>query len=283
MTSDKYLFLEQSGPGDLSLFQGRMIWQYNHQFALPEYWLNPADFDARIHSKELYRMAQDLGRTKSELLKNPDGTPNNQPEKAIRFDREFIRLGFRDIARDTDERTLIFSLLPKNIGTGNKIPASIPKYYRLGDKGKIFVEVVSPLRLLFALAWFNSIVTDWLTRFMVQISVNKTYLYRLPMPQPTDAEILENPDYKALAKNALLLTLAASWDDFATDLAPQLKALGISKKDVPTMPKAKDKLRADIDQRVVRLYGLGHDELLHLLSSFKVMASKRPEYLTLFH
>lgn len=276
MTGDKDLFLEQPTPDTWPLYEGKMIWQYSHQLAQPKYWLEPTALKARLQSKELYRMGQDLDITKEKAAEHTD---------AICLDYQFIRLGFRDVARDTDERTLIFSLLPKNCSYGHTLFANQVKKYYLeeGDVAQVKVEVVSPLRLLFALAWFNSLPADWLGRFMVQIHVSKTYLYRLPMPQPTDAEILENPDYKALAKNALLLTLAASSDDFATDLAPQLKALGISKKDVPTMPKAKDKLRADIDQRVARLYGLGHDELLHLLSSFKVMASKRPEYLTLFH
>ncbi|CAM3337754.1 hypothetical protein [Polaromonas hydrogenivorans] len=48
------------------------------------------------------------------------------------------------------------------------------------------MQAVSPLRLLFALAWFNSVPVDWLARFMIQIHISKTYLYRLPMPQPTD-------------------------------------------------------------------------------------------------
>lgn len=282
MTNDKDLFLqERPASGALPLFQGRMIWQYNHVFASPEYWLDVAAFDNRTRSKELYRMAQDLGLTKAELLKQSGKPPEFQPEQAVRFDREFVRLGFRDIARDTDERTLIFALLPKNIGAGNKVPVSIPKRYRKNEQAAIEVEIVSPLRLLFALAWFNSLPMDWLARFMIQISVNQTYLYRLPMPQPSDADILQNPDYAALAKNALLLTLAAGWDDFAADLAAPMQALGVGKKHVPTTPKAQDKLRADIDHRVARLYGLQPADLAHMVGSFKVMASKRPEYLTL--
>jgi len=274
MTSDKDLFLERAAPGAWPLFEGKMIWQYSHRLAQPQYWLEPQAFDQRLQSKELHRMAQDLGVPKAQVTKHA---------KAVRFDREFVRLAFRDIASDTNERTLIFALLPKNVGVGNTINISIPKSYRLDGDDGVSIEPVSPLRLLFALAWFNSLPVDWLARFMIQIHANKTYLYRLPMPQPSDEEILQNPDYTALAKNALLLTLAASWDDFATTaLAPQIKALGIAKKDLPTTPKAQDKLRADIDQRVARLYGLGHDELLHLLHSFKVMATKRPEYLTLF-
>lgn len=118
---------------------------------------------------------------------------------------------------------------------------------------------------------------DWLARFMVQINVNKTYLYRLPMPQPNDAEILANTNYTTLAKNALLLTLAASWDDFA-ELAPLFH---VQKSDVPATAKAMDMLRAENDHIVARLYGIDAAEFAHLLRSFTGIASKRPEYLAL--
>ena len=155
--------------------------------------------------------------------------------------------------------------------------ANTPKNYLLNSEGQVNVQVVSQLRLLFALAWFNSVPVDWLARQMIQINVNKTYLYRLPMPQPTDDDIRANPDYAQLAKNALLLSLAASWDDFA-ELAP---LFNLQPKDVPQTAKAKDMLRAQNDKLVARLYGITDAELAHLLQSFKVMAGKRPEYLAL--
>ena len=268
MTDDKDLFIEKNVPGLLPLYQGKMIWQYSHLYDEPEYWLDPAAFDERTHSKELYRMGQDLGVTRAEASKHAS---------AIRFDREFVRLGVREIARDTDERTLIFTLLPKNIGIGHKVNFSTPKIYVRSPDGGVTTQAVSPLRLLFSLALFNSVPVDWLARFMIQISVSKTYLHRLPMPQPTDDEILASPDFVQLAKNALLLSLAASWDDFA-ELAP---LFNVQPKDVPQTAKAQDTLRAQNDKLVARLYGITDAELAHLLRSFKVMANKRPEYLTL--
>ncbi len=172
---------------------------------------------------------------------------------------------------------LTFGLLPKNVGVGNTINISIPKAYVRNAEGGVTVQAISPLRLLLAMAWFNSLPVDWLARFMVQIHISKTYLYRLPVPQPTDAEIRANPDYTQLAKNALLLSLAASWDDFA-ELAP---LLNVQPSDVPTTAKARDQLRAENDKTVARLYGITDAELAHLLRSFKGLASKRPEYVAL--
>ena len=268
MTDDKDLFIEKDAPGLLPLFEGKRIWQYSHQHEHPQYWLDAAAFAERMRSKELHRMAQDLGVPKAKVA---------QQASAARFDRDFVRLAFREIARDTDERSLIFALLPKNSGSGHTLFADAAKTYFLVTDGHVKVRTVSPLRLLFALAWFNSVPVGWLARFMIQIHANKTYLYRLPMPQPTDDEIRASPDFAQLAKNALRLSLAASWDDFA-ELAP---LFGVCRKDVPQTAKAQDTLRAQNDRLVARLYAITDAGLAHLLGSFKVMASKRAEYLTL--
>ena len=272
MTNDKGIFLENGELHLLPLFEGKMIWQYSHVLDTPQYWLDANALDVRLESKERHRMAQDLGVPKADVAKYAT---------SIRYDREFVRLGFRDIARDTDERTLIFSLLPKNCGAGNTININIPKTYARSENGGVTTKTVSPLRLLFALAWFNSLPVDWLARFMIQIHANKTYLFRLPMPQPSDDEIRGNPVYTQLAKNALLLTLAApspkAWDDFC-ELAP---LFGIQKHDLPHTAKAQDRLRAENDKAVAHLYGMTDAELAHLLRSFKVMANKRPEYMAL--
>lgn len=161
---------------------------------------------------------------------------------------------------------------------GDTINISIPKTYarNMNDAG-VTTQAISPLRLLFAMAWFDSLPVDWMARFMIRIHANKTYLYRLPMPQPTDDDIRANPAYAQLAKTALLLSLAASWDDFA-ELAP---LFSVQAKDLPPTAKAQDSLRAQNDTLVARLYGVTDAELAHLLRSFKVMAGKRTEYLTL--
>lgn len=268
MTDDNDLFIEKDAPGLLPLYEGKMIWQYSHVFEKPQYWLNREAFDARLHSKELHRMAQDLGVPKAETAKHA---------AAVSYDREYVRLGYRAIASDTNERTLVFGLLPKQCGVGNSLNFNATKRYALDAAGNAIAVAVSPARLLLSMALFNSVLVDWIARQMIQINVNQTYLYRLPVPQPSDADILANPDFTALAKNALLLTLATSWDDFA-ELAP---LFNVQKQDVPATAKAMDMLRAENDKTVARLYGITEGELAHLLKSFKGMATKRPEYLAL--
>ena len=268
MTDDKDLFIEQPAPGLLPLYEGKMIWQYSHIFEKAQYWLDQAAFDESMHSKELHRMAQDLDVPRAEVAKHT---------AHVSYDRSFTRLAFRTIARDTDERTLIFSLLPKNVGLGHCLFANAAKTYGLSPEGGVVAQEVSRLRLLLELAWFNSVPGDWLARQMIQINVSLTYFYRLPLPQPSDIEILSNVDYTQLARNALLLTLASSWDDFA-ELTP---LFSVTRQQVPFTSKAQDQLRAQNDKTVARLYGITDVEFAHLLRSFKGLATKRPEYMAL--
>ncbi len=84
----------------------------------------------------------------------------------IKYDREFFRLGYRAITSDTNERTLIASLLPKNCGCGNSVYSNIAKQYILKDD-EICIDIVPYERILFVLALFNSLVFDFIIRNMV--------------------------------------------------------------------------------------------------------------------
>ncbi|PAF46885.1 hypothetical protein BKH41_08430 [Helicobacter sp. 12S02232-10] len=145
-----------------------MFYQFHASFNTPQYFLDPIEFKKRLKSKEIYHLKQDLKLNQKEYENLLKRTKQNEND-FIAYDHEFFRLAFRGIASDTNERTSIFSLLPKNIGCGSSVWSSIPKHYiPLGDS--ISIERVSYLRLLFALGIFNSLVMDFLVRQMVQIN-----------------------------------------------------------------------------------------------------------------
>lgn len=195
----------------------------------------------------------------------------------ISYDREYIRLGFRAIARDTDERTLIFSLLPRGIGVGNSAWSSITKSYVL-DSGQICTKPISHIRLCFALGVLNSLVVDFIARAMIQINVNKTYLERLPLPQPSNDEILANEAYAFIARSALILQL---YNDKAGYFEELRGEFGIKDNEIPSTQKLYLTLKARLDIAVARLYGLDSKDFCHLLESFKALNEKQPEYIAL--
>ncbi|HEC2712389.1 TPA: class I SAM-dependent DNA methyltransferase, partial [Campylobacter jejuni] len=251
MTNDKDLFIEEFREGLLPLYEGKMIHQFDTNFSQATYFLEKAKLDEHLKSKELYRAKKATGK---EL--NP---------KLIKYDREFFRLGYRKIASDTNERTLIASLLPKNCGGADSTYSNIPKQYVLKDD-VICMDIVPYEKILFTLALFNSLVVDFIIRNMVQINVSKSYLERIPLPQPSDEEIQNNEIYKTLAKNALLLQLYNDQNHH---------------EEIPKTKKAYDILRAKNDLLVKELYGLSDDEFSYMISTFKVLNEKQSEYITL--
>ncbi|MDR0465863.1 MAG: restriction endonuclease, partial [Deltaproteobacteria bacterium] len=283
-TNDKAIFLEKNAPGLLPLYKGASIWQYDGLFGKPEYWLDPAAFDAHLLEREISRLIDDIylqlpgspknGRQEA-VLKALDLSRREELAAFVQPDRKYFRLGFRDIASDTNERTLIAAVLPPSFGAQNKLPVSIPKRYCLDAATRTIGVKETPLsRLFFAQALFNSLPVDWILRFSVAITVNKTYLTRLPLPQPGDAELRDNPAYAELCRNSLRLSLFHNPGGFQAlqDL------FGIADKDIPATPKQADALRVRNDHLVARLYGVSKAEFAHLLSSFAVLRKKRPEY-----
>ncbi len=290
MTNDKEIFLDFRNELHMTndkhsyvpLYEGKMINQFDAEATHPQYFLNIADFDRRLRSKEIYRLKQDLGIDNKEYEKILESAyskvSKEEAENAfIVYDRQFYRLGFRAIASDTNERTLIFSLLPKNCGVGNSIWSSVPKIY-IQVNGKITHRKISHLRICFALGIFNSLLVDFIVRGMVQMNVNKTYLERIPLPQPSDKEIVENTTYLSIAKNALILQL---YNDKAGHFKELQEEFKISQNAIPTTSKAYDALKAKQDIAIAKLYGLDYEEFCYLLESFKVLNSKQPAFITL--
>lgn len=283
MTADKDLFIESYSDDLLPLYEGKMIHQFNAEFSEPSYFLDSTAFDEQLRSKEIHRLKQDLGINSKEYENILKTLSNSQSvevleDSLICYDREFFRLGFRAVARDTDERTLIFSLLPKNVGFGHSMFANIPKRYIIDSHGTIAIQSVSHKRLLFALGIFNSLVVDYIARGMVQINVSKTYLERIPLPQPSDEELESKQDYAYIYKNALILQL---YHDKAGHFKELQSAFGIDKAQIPSTQKAYDTLRAKLDIHIAKLYGLSKEEFCAMLESFKVLHDKQPHYIAL--
>jgi type II restriction/modification system DNA methylase subunit YeeA len=269
MSADKKIFYET--PTSIPLFEGKTIHQFNSCFGNPTRFLKLDEFDNRIYSKEVSRMAQNISSNVIKVTKKD--LEKRDLLKYIRYDREYFKVVFREIASDTNERTLIASLLPKNIGYGHKLFGEVPKKY-LPD-GKFEVNTFN--KKLFVLAIFNSIVLDFLIRLNVSTSVSKSYVMRLPIPQPSEDELAKNSEYQTLINNALKLVLFHDFDSFK-ELAD---AYGISKEDLPSTSKQVDRLKIENDIIVARMYDITHEELTHILSTFKVFNGKNPAYTSL--
>ncbi|MEH2192176.1 MAG: DNA methyltransferase [Nostoc sp.] len=229
MTNDSHLFKQQPVKGRLPLYEGKMIHQFTHLYAEPRYWVDEQE-----------------GR--KALLKR------NESDNGQNLDYQYFRLGFRDIARNTDERTMISTIIPPNFH-GNKIPTA--KIF--DDEGK---QLIDNINQLFISGVWNSFVLDWLLRTKVTTTLNYFYIYQLPVPRLTKNDRNFNDIVQRAAK---LICTTPEFDELAQEVG-----LGSHQQGV-TDETERAKLRAELDGMVAHLYGLTEDEFSYILTTFPIV------------
>lgn len=224
MTNDSDLFHDSPEDNALPLYEGKMIHQFESKHSTPRYWVAPAEARASV-----------LGRTED-------------IGQILGYQRH--RLGFRDIARNTDSRTLIAGFIPKSF-CGNTLPV-----------------VSSPQDIpttLFIAGFFNSFTVDWLIRQKITTHCNFFYLNQLPIPRLTE----KDADFRPLVERAArLVGTAPEFDDL---LAEAFGKNATHKTHGVTDPQSRLTLRAQIDALVARLYGLTVEEFQHILTTFPLV------------
>lgn len=288
-THDKKIFHEHYQEGMIPLYKGACIWQFNSEYwneAGPknrnEYWLDIDEFDRLLLSKERERLIDDLypqvnpSPKKSKSRNVLDALGLKKAEDLDPFivpDRLYPRLAFRGVASDTNDRTMVAAVLASNIGAQHSLWLSIPKQYILIDKN-VRVKEQEQLLLFFAQAFFNSFIFDWVLRCSVALNVSKTFIWRMPMPQPTVKEIKNNPDFLKLTQNSLLLS--AFYNEKA--FLPFFGQLDLDVDFKIQDKKHANMLRRENDLLISRLYGLDKADMEVILATFTVMNKNYPGY-----
>jgi hypothetical protein len=120
MTDDAPLFRQEPGDGRLPLYEGKMIWHFAHELAVPRYWI----------SERAGRSAV-LGR---------------ESDKGQKLGYQSYRLAYRSVASSTNERSMVATIIPPCF-TGNSLNVS----ENLDVKTQLFcVAVLDSL----AMDWF---------------------------------------------------------------------------------------------------------------------------------
>lgn len=229
MTNDSRLFKNSPGARRLPLYEGRTVYQFSHTFAGPRHWV-----DEREGRRALLGRARDDGQT---------------------MDYQSYRLGFRDIARNTDHRTLIGAIIPPAFH-GNKFPTV--KVFDAGGR-----RVIGDRTQLFLCAVWNSFVIDAALRMRVATTLNFFHVYQLPVPRLDEEDAAFAPVVRLAAR---LVCTAPEFDGLAREAGLRGHADGV------TDPAARARLRAELDARVANLYGLTEEEFAHVLSAFPLVA-----------
>ncbi|QKD84731.1 ATP-binding protein [Thermoleptolyngbya sichuanensis A183] len=252
MTSDSYLFKTEPAPGRLPLYEGKMIHQFTHRFAPPRYWI-----DEKEGRKAL------LGR---------NGVDNGQ-----KLDYKDYRVVHRRIARNTDTRTLIATVLPPN--------------HFCADTAQSVRNLLPYNVTLYLTAILNSFALDSEIRRKVTTHCDMHFMYSLHIPRLQEGDRWFDAIVERAAK---LICTTPEFDDlwqevFPHPLTPSPKG-GEGEPDSSFAPLSRSgrgaggeggrgvtdeteraKLRAELDGIIAHLYGLTETEFEHILSTFPLV------------
>lgn len=247
MTNDSHLFRTSPGPGRLPLFEGKNIHQFNHQFSLPRFWV-----DRTAVEEALKKRAHIAGG---------------------RYGFHDIRVGFRDIARNTDERTMIATVLPPNVVCGNTL--------------NISAEPIPGGAALAITAVLDSFVFDSYIRRIVTAHCNMFYTYTVPVPRLTAPDPAFAP---IVARAAQLICTTEEFADLWSETMAGSSILPAalrtrSPSDPPlnrtwtpacgaTQTAHRARLRAELDGLIAHLYELTEEEFRHILTTFPLVSEQ---------
>ena len=251
MTNDSHLYKTAPGRGRLPLCEGKMIHQFDHHRAEPKYWLDEEEARKELLAARLKRAGA------------LPGAPRDIDPAVVKLDYESYRLAFRDVARSTDERTLIAAVLPRRVFCPHTITLeSVFTDQVLNGQLMLNVPLLTTRARLFLLGVFNSFTVDYLLRQRVATHVSFFFVYNLPVPRLDD----QDPLFNAIAQRAAQLTCTTpEFDDLAKEIGLRGHEGGA------TDPAERARLRAELDGLIAHLYGLTEEEFAYILTTFPVV------------
>ena len=239
MANDAALFQTAPAPHHLPLYEAKMIDQFDHRYnafdtpghetfhaCTPEEKADPA-----------FEPAPRYWLPASKVL----AAANQSPAGAAPSAPPYL-FGWRDVCRAVDARTTIASVLPL-AAVGHTLPL-------------FYTPEPAPLQACL-LADFNSLVRDWIARQKVG-GIHLTFFILKQLPTlPPSAYTPEDIAY--IVPRVLELTYTSH------SLAPWARALDHDGPPFPWDETRRALLRAELDARYARLYGLTRDELRYIL------------------
>ena len=258
MTDDAALYRPEKEKGLRPLVEGKSFHQFVYPFSEPRYWVDMREARAALLPGRL-RAIQSLA---NEHEINGKVSPDS-----VKLDYQSYRLAFRDIARNTDERTMIACLLPPNVVCPDTVRLD-EVYFDSVERGKLALNQtrLTTGERLCVLALFDSFVVDYHVRQKVGAHVSFFYVYQLPIPRLTRADAAFRP---LVERAARLVGTSAEFDDLLREVfGPKATHRTHGATDEPT----RRTLRAELDALVAQLYALNEEEFTHILATFPLVS-----------
>jgi hypothetical protein len=219
MTNDSHLFQQEPGKGRLPLYEGKMIHQFTHLYAEPRYWVDEAEARKALLGKKI---------------------DNDQ-----KLDYQCYRFAYRAIARSTDSRTFIGTIVPTNVVCGHSLNVALP------IQDNRYMLVIS--------ATLTSLIFDFALRQQVSSNLTMFFIYQTPVPR------LKSGDkyfWDIVQRAAKLICTAPEFDELAQEVGLNSHREGV------TDETERAKLRAELDGIIAHLYGLTDAEFAYILTTF---------------
>ena len=230
----------------LPLYQGRMIHQFDHRANSVRF--NPES----THNPYLSEEVTEAQHADPDFLPQTQyWVPAHNVEEKLPQSRRYT-LGFRDIARPTDVRTVISSIVPW-AGYGNKVPLLVE-----GDS----------MAVTYLVANLNSVCLDFVARQKIHgTSMNWFIVEQLPVIAPADYDRPFGPTTARdlVRDHVLRLTYTAH------DMASFARDLGYDGPPFVWSEEERRHLRARLDALYFHLYGLNKNDAEYVLDTFPIV------------
>lgn len=243
MSNDSHLFADEPAPDRLPLYEAKLIHQFDHRWATYTHDGDSRDMTLTEKQNPAALVAPRYWVSKAEVV---------QRIQDRGWTREWL-VGWRDICRPTDERTVIASVTPV-VGVGHTMP--------------LFATTTNSSLTAALLGNLCSLILDYCARVKVGgTHLTYGYLKQFPVLPP---ESYSEVDLAFIVPRVLELTYTAhDLSDWAKDLGYEGVPFGFD-------PKRRATLRAELDAYYAHLYGLTLDELRYVLDPADVMGKEYP-------
>ena len=292
---DADLLIESDSPkGDYPVYGGANFYQFAHdsQFIRdldsPKFWSLNEDHPEDSAHYRIREKTFNKGELKKAIYKKFNGGDTSKSQKQfvnellndkrdkplslsdIKLDCTEYRIVFRDVARSTDERTLIASVIPKNIVCLDSVRTIRPYDIQISEEflsenpmQSVYRRTFSDQELFAALGLLNSVPFDFLIRTKVETHVPKYKFEESQLPRLTDGDDW----FQYISKRAAQLNCYG--DEFA-EMRQRLGGV-----DPATDENERERLQAEIDAASFHAYGLNRRDTEFVLDDFHRVSNPR--------
>jgi hypothetical protein len=292
--TDKGRFVTDEGVGDYPVYSGSNIYFFQYDPSVgadidePRFW-SKNDYEPETSAK--YRVREKAfrkGRLKKAIYEEFGGSSTSKSQKGfvnnlleehrgeelgmedVLPDYTEYRIGYRNIARSTDERTMISTVLSKNVPCIETLQTFRPHYIEPKEEHlsesplhDAYFRIFSDEELFVAVGLLNSIPFDFLMRTKIDTHVVKYKLEESQMPRLTEDD--EWFDY--------ISTRAARLNCYGDEFEEMRDRLGGIEP--ATDMRERRKLQAEIDAAAFHAYGLDDEQTAFVLDDFHQVQNPR--------